>query len=118
VSLVAVFRRSSFHVATKAKAAFNEVPKTRAADAAANFGAFSQICDADIVGARRAEERVFAEIERLGLRRHVWELDTKGWTVIEPGSRFRRLSDVDGLSLHPDGSDTPSGGRVAASRFA
>jgi Phytanoyl-CoA dioxygenase (PhyH) len=71
-------------MATKAKAVFNEVPTTRAADAPADFGAFSQVCDADIVGARRAEERVFAEIERLGLRRHAWELETKGWTVIEP----------------------------------
>ena len=71
-------------MATKAKAVFNEVPMTRAFHGPANFGAFSQVCDADIVGARRAEERVLAEIERLGLRRHAWELDTKGWTVIEP----------------------------------
>lgn len=34
------------------------------------------------------------------------------------GPRFRRLSGIDGLSLHPDGSDTPTRGRVAASRFA
>jgi Phytanoyl-CoA dioxygenase (PhyH) len=71
-------------MSTTAKAVFHEVPKVRASDAPANFGAFSQSCDADIAAARRAEERVFAEIERLGLQRHVWELDTKGWTVIEP----------------------------------
>ncbi len=34
------------------------------------------------------------------------------------GTRFRRLSGVDGLSLHPDGSDKATRGRVAASRFA
>jgi hypothetical protein len=65
-------------------AIFNEVPATRASMAKANFGAFAQASDFDIVAARDAEARVFAEIERLDLRRHVWELDTKGWTVIEP----------------------------------
>lgn len=71
-------------MATDPKAVFNEIPTGRTDDAPANFGAFSQACEADIAAARRAEERVFANIERLGLRRHVWELDTRGWTVIEP----------------------------------
>jgi hypothetical protein len=71
-------------MAANPKAVFNQVPTARVDEAPADFGAFSQASEADIAGARRAEERVFAEIERLGLQRHVWELDTRGWTVIEP----------------------------------
>lgn len=72
-------------MAASAGAIHNKVPTSRVADAPANFGSFSQACDDDIAAGRRAEKRVFAEIERLGLERHVWELDTKGWTVVEPG---------------------------------
>ena len=72
-------------MATEAKAIFNQVPAARADDAPADFCAFSQSCEADIIAARLAEKRVFAQIERLGLQRHAWELDTRGWTVIEPG---------------------------------
>lgn len=32
-----------------------------------------------------AGERVLAEIARLGLERHAWELDSLGYTVVEPG---------------------------------
>lgn len=71
-------------MAANPKAVFNAVPSTRADQAEADFCAFSNICEADIIAARLAEQRVFATIERLGLQRHAWELDTRGWTVIEP----------------------------------
>ena len=68
----------------RAEAIFNEVPVVRIDNAPAKFGAFSQASEVDIIAARAAERRVFGEIERLGLQRHAWELDTRGWTVIEP----------------------------------
>ena len=48
------------------------------------FGGFSQSAANDVAAARRADQRVFEAIDRLGLRQHVWDLDTRGYTVLPP----------------------------------
>ena len=50
----------------------------------AAFGGFSQTAANDVAAAHRAEKRVFAEIERLGLRDHLLDLETKGYTILPP----------------------------------
>ena len=60
-------------------------------------------------GETAAAERVL-EVARLGRRR--------AEMIARNPPRFRRLSGVDRMIQHPDGTDTPTTGRIAASRFA
>jgi hypothetical protein len=48
------------------------------------FGGFSQSAANDVTAAHRAEERVLEAIDRLGLRDHVLDLETKGYTILPP----------------------------------
>ena len=48
------------------------------------FGGFSQTAANDVAAAHRAEERVLAEIDRLGLRDHLLNLETRGYTILPP----------------------------------